>query len=341
MNSMNADHRLALRTCREILEHNSKSFALAVRLLPAAERDLVAAVYAFCRRVDDAIDHASASEQPAALERIRAELEQVYENRELRDPSLRAFSAVVNACALPKTYPSELIEGMAMDVHDARYDNLEQLLLYCHRVAAVVGLMMCHVFGVTREDALREAAHLGIAMQLTNICRDVREDFTLGRLYLPRDLLRNAGAPELPHPVLRTFPEDPRTHAAMRQVIQELLAEADRYYASAQRGISALPFRAGMAVRVAARLYREIGKELAARSFDPLRGRAVVSTSRKLRLTARAVTTHGLRSDEFLRERLRATHGARPPRTVLTFPMDVLSHTEPTTDRAPTVSVRS
>jgi phytoene synthase len=328
MTAQRIDDRQMLRACREILEHNSKSFALAARLLPEADRDHVAAVYAFCRRVDDAIDHAPAGEQSAALARIRDELDQVYAGRAMSDPSLLAFQAVVKACALPKTYPSELIDGMAMDVLGTRYDNLEQLLLYCHRVAGVVGLMMCHVFGITRDDALTQAAQLGIAMQLTNICRDVQEDFELGRLYLPRDLLRRAGAAELADPPTGGLPSEPRTVAAMQQVVRSLLGEADRYYAAANLGISALPFRAGLAVRAAGMLYRAIGDEIAGRAYDPGRRRAVVSTPRKLRLVGRALTRHGLEAATFIRERLQATHGARPPQTLLCFPMDVLSNTE-------------
>lgn len=328
MSTRRTEGQHAMRACREILERNSKSFALAARLLPEHERDRVAAVYAFCRRVDDAIDDAPKGEQPEALAQLRTELDALYEGEPLSDPSLRAFQTVVNLCELPKAYPSELIDGMAMDVLGTRYDQLDELLLYCHRVAAVVGLMMCHVFGITREDALKQAAHLGIAMQLTNICRDVEEDFTLGRLYLPRVMLREAGAGELADPPPRVLPREPGTIAAMQHVIRSLLKEADRYYASANQGISALPFRAGLAVRAAGMLYREIGHAIAARAFDPSRGRAVVATPRKLRIVGRAVMLHGLSANSFVYERMRSTHAARPPRTMLSFPMDVLSDTE-------------
>lgn len=322
MSRHDENHAAVLRECREVLEANSKSFALAARLLPADVRDQAAAVYAFCRRVDDAIDDApSRTKQESALAQLHRELDQVYAGAALGAPALRGFQAVVQQCALPRRYPAELIEGMAMDVRQTEYETLEQLLLYCHRVAGVVGLMMCHVFGLRDDRALRNAAHLGIAMQLTNICRDVLEDWQLGRVYLPRQLLAEAGAPTLPKPSESPFPSDARSIDAMREVTRALLAEADRYYASADQGIPALPFRAGLAVRAARTLYHAIGLVVAAQDHDPRRGRAVVPTGRKLALVGRAVVDHATR----LPHPLRAATPARPPSRELSFPEDVLA----------------
>ncbi|MFT3928307.1 MAG: phytoene/squalene synthase family protein [Myxococcales bacterium] len=321
-------HALALRECREILEQNSKSFALAARFLAPDARDRAAAVYAYCRRVDDAIDDAPAAEQPAALERLKRELEECYAEPDmataLGDPALRAFRAVALNSGLPIRYPRELIDGMGMDVLGARYETLDDLLLYCHRVAGVVGLMMCHVFGITRDDALLPAAHLGIAMQLTNICRDVQEDWGLGRLYLPRRLLLAAGATQLPRDIRGPFPSDPALLSAMQEVMRTLLREADRYYTSAERGISALPFTAGLAVRAASRLYHAIGLLVAARDYDPRCGRAVVPTPRKLALALSATRDHAREFPRFLDERLVQGQRARPPARQLDFPEDVL-----------------
>lgn len=318
--ALNEDEQV-LRVCREIMEQNSKSFALAARLLSPAARDRAAAVYAFCRRVDDAIDDAPHAAQPEALRALQAELKRLYAGDAFQDPSLRAFQAVVKVCGLPRRYPSELIAGMAMDVQETRYETLENLLLYCHRVAGVVGLMMCHVFGLSRDDALVNAAHLGIAMQLTNICRDVQEDWSLGRLYLPRRMLESAGAAPLPSHISGPFPKDAATLAAMQSVMRSLLMEADRYYASAAHGISALPFRAGLAVRAAGTLYQAIGSLVAEREYDPRRGRAVVPLHKKLALVASSSRQHLESLPVWLRERL--THTPRPPQRELLFP-DVL-----------------
>lgn len=310
-----------LRACREILEHNSKSFALAARLLSPTARDRAAAVYAFCRRVDDAIDDTPPAAQAEALSVLQQELKRLYAGDTFQAPSLRAFQAVVKVCNLPRRYPSELIAGMAMDVQETRYETLEDLLLYCHRVAGVVGLMMCHVFGLSRDEALVNAAHLGIAMQLTNICRDVQEDWSLGRLYLPRNMLDAAGAAPLPQQVSGPFPQDAATVAAMQSVMRSLLAEADRYYASAAHGISALPFRAGLAVRAAGTLYQAIGVLVAERRYDPRRGRAVVPLKKKLALVASSSRQHLATFPIWLGERL--AHAPRPPQRELLFP-DVL-----------------
>jgi phytoene synthase len=306
-----------LRTCREVLEQNSKSFALAARLLPPRSRDRAAAVYAFCRRVDDAIDEAPAAQHEAALAQLHTELDLIYAGAPLEEPALAAFQAVARTCGLPRRYPAELIEGMAMDVRQTRYETLDDLLLYCHRVAGVVGLMMCHVFGISRDSALRNAAHLGLAMQLTNICRDVEEDWGLGRLYLPRQLLLAAGSAPIATPVSGPFPRDAATLGAIRQVTAELLAHADRYYASADRGIAALPFRAGLAVRAARILYHAIGLVVASRGHDPLRGRAVVPTGRKLRLVVDALARQIAALPGLAADRASTRGRARSPETEL------------------------
>jgi phytoene synthase len=305
------------------MEHNSKSFALAARLLAPASRDEAAAVYAFCRRVDDAIDNAPREAQASALRALYDELDSIYRNEPQHEPALRAFQVVVQSNDLPRCYPAELIEGMAMDVRNTRYQTLDDLLLYCHRVAGVVGLMMCHVFGITRDDALHNAAHLGIAMQLTNICRDVQEDWSLGRVYLPSAMLEAAGAPAL-SPGAGPFPDDARTIAAIQRVTAALLAEADRYYASADRGVPALPFRAGLAVRAARRLYHAIGLVVAAQGFDPRRGRAVVSKPQKLRLVSQALSAHVFALPVTTLVRIAKREDVRTPRRELGFPEDVL-----------------
>ena len=324
MISSKLDDQAILRECRQILERNSKSFALAARLLSPLARDRAAAVYAFCRRVDDAIDDTDPVHQPRALEQLQRELARLYAGDAFEEAALLAFQAVVKQCTIPPRYPRELIEGMAMDVCNQRYETLDDLLLYCHRVAGVVGLMMCHVFGLSRDAALLNAAHLGLAMQLTNICRDVREDWALGRLYLPRHMLRQAGAAELPDVVAGPFPSDLPTLRAMQSVTRELLREAEQYYLSAAQGLDALPFRAGWAVRAAAMLYREIGAVVSSHDHDPRAARAIVTLPRKLRLVAQATTSHALTLPKWLSEHRKVAASARSPRRELMFPEDIL-----------------
>lgn len=270
--------------CRAELARHSKSFDLASRLLPPARRDAAAALYAWCRRVDDAIDLAAPGAAADALAREIRVLHDVYAGAVQSDLVLTAFQDVVHACALPSHYPRELLEGMAMDVSSARYSDWADLDLYCYRVAGTVGLMMSHVLGVRRDGALVHAAHLGMGMQLTNIARDVAEDWALGRLYLPQRALREQGAASLEHALGGAPPEAVR--GALARVTLATLDRAERYYASGDRGLRDLSWRSALGVRTARQVYAEIGAIVRARGGDPLSGRAVVSRPRKLALAA-------------------------------------------------------
>jgi len=276
----------AVALARAAIAQHSKSFALAARLLPPRVREDAVVLYAYCRRVDDAIDGIGVAKQPGALAALRAELDDVYAGRSLGDPLLAAFQRVVHTRAIPRAYPEELLAGMHMDVAGTRYDTLDDLLHYCHRVAGSVGLMMCHVMGVRRPRALLHAAHLGIAMQLTNIARDVLEDWERGRLYLPDALLAAHGAGGL-HAQLDA-PLPGRAVPAVAATVRALLGRADRYYRSADAGMSELSLRCGLGVRAARLVYAQIGRLLHARGCDPRSGRAVVGDVTKGWLLLRA-----------------------------------------------------
>jgi phytoene synthase len=251
---------------RVALAAGSKSFALAAKLLPRDAAARAAVLYAWCRRTDDAVDDAAT---PAAAQLAvavaRHELELVYGDAPVDDRELAALREVIAGARIPRAYPDALLDGMARDAGGERYASLDQLLAYCFEVAGTVGLMMSHVLGVRDDRALRRAAHLGIAMQLTNICRDVDEDARRGRRYLP-DWLD----------------------------VRHALALADAFYRSGDAGISALPWRAGIAVRAARSIYARIGRVLARTGFDTSR-RAIVSTAMKLALAARAVASQLVR----------------------------------------------
>ncbi len=276
----------AIVQCRQTLAAHSRSFSLAAKLLPADGRDEAAVLYAWCRRADDAIDEAPAGEEHARLVQLERELHDVYTSAPQRDVMLAAFQAVIMHRAIPAHYPVELLDGMRMDAIGKRYQTLDQLLGYCYRVASTVGLMMCHVLGVRSPRALTYAAHLGIAMQLTNICRDVAEDWQRGRLYIPDEILAPLGAPGLDAELGRPLPDSAR--GALSHAVQHLLAIADRYYRSGDRGLLALPLRAAFAVRTARLVYAAIGRRLARQQYDVLAGRAVVPGWMKLWLTAKA-----------------------------------------------------
>ncbi len=296
-----------------VLAANSKSFALAARLLPRGMAEDAAVVYAFCRRADDAIDRAPLREQPAALQALRAQVDAAWSHAAPADALLSALQEVARRRQMPRAYFDELLDGMEMDVRGQDYATLDELLGYCHRVAGTVGLMMCHVLGVRSAKALRHAAHLGIAMQLTNICRDVVEDFALGRLYLPRAGFKGAVLPGGQFPERLQFPA--------KLAVRALLAEARRYYASADEGLRLLGWRPALAIRTARLVYAAIGDRLEAIDCDVLAGRAVVPLWRKLWLAARAFAAGLLE----LPRRLPALHVPHQiPEVVLRFPDDVL-----------------
>jgi len=309
--------RDAQALCELTLAHGSRSFALASRLLPQEMRRRAAVLYAFCRTVDDDVDLAPAGEHEARLAALVARVRSVYRGEGQAEPIWDAFAELVRDIELPREYPEELLLGMAMDVHGARYATLDELLLYCHRVAGVVGLMMCHVFGVERDSALRNAAHLGIAMQLTNVCRDVAEDWRLGRLYVPGSLLEGheLGSPNaLP---LELCPAPSRE--ALSRAVRELLHVADDFYASAEQGFGALPARSALGVRAARHVYREIGSELCRRDCDVLAGRSVVPMRRKAVLVAQSLLESLW---ELPRRTRRSTY--RAPSVLARFPEDIL-----------------
>jgi phytoene synthase len=278
-------HASPTHLARQTIAAHSKSFALASKLLGARLRDATAVVYTWCRRADDAVDELSAFSAREELLRLQRELRSVYAGT-ARDPVLAAFSDVVKARGIPMTYPGALLAGMEMDVSSARYQTVDDVIVYAYRVAGVVGLMMAHVFGVRDDQALVHAAHLGIAMQLTNICRDVSEDWNRGRLYVPADLLARHGATDLAGDLGKPLPDSARVPLAAS--VAELLQLADRYYASGAAGEHALPWRAALAVRAARGVYSAIGNELAARDHDVTAGRAVVPRNTKLARVAAA-----------------------------------------------------
>lgn len=300
---------------RRDLKVGSKSFALAGKLLPPVIREDAAVCYAFCRYVDDAVDEVPAAEAAEAVRRLRRLLDELYAGRPQTDPRLQAFAALVVRTRMPREYPAALIDGMAMDAEGARYATLSDLLLYCHRVAGVVGLMMCHVLGVRDDAALPRAAQLGIAMQLTNICRDVVEDWNRGRLYLPQSLT------PLPPPKRPGEPLPPRFGVEVREAVKALLHEAELYYRAGQRGLAKLSWRASFAIRVAAWVYRDIGRGLERRDWDVTRGRVIITLRRKLWLAGGALLRSVL---DLPRRWLRGRTPLTLPTQVARYPDDIV-----------------
>ena len=194
----------------------------------------------------------------------------------------RALAAVVQQYQLPRALLDALIEGFTWDAGARSYETLEDVHAYGARVAGSVGAMMCWLMGVRSAAALARACELGVAMQLTNIARDVGEDARNARLYLPRQWLREAGVD------IELWLTDPVCTPALKCVVDRLLTEADRLYVQSTQGIAALPRDCRSAIMAARLIYAEIGEQLRRDGLDPVAHRAVVATSRKLSLLASA-----------------------------------------------------
>lgn len=270
-----------LAACHRLLRAGSKSFYAASLLLPREIRGPATALYAFCRLADDAIDDGPSD--PATVEALRRRIGDAYAGRPQDHPADRAFAAVVRRFALPQAVPLALIEGFAWDAAGRRYQSFAELCDYAARVAGSVGVMMATVMERRSPEVLARAADLGIAMQLTNIARDIGEDARRGRLYLPLDWLRAEGLdPD-------RFLQDPVPSAALARLVERLLGEADRLYLGADAGVARLPAGCRAGIRAARLIYAEIGQEVRRQGCDSVSRRAIVGKRRKLALLPRAM----------------------------------------------------
>lgn len=254
------------------IARGSKSFALASRLFDSETRRRVRLLYAWCRHCDDVVDEQEggrgrAGAEPsegdqsalARLAELRAGTEAALAGRRPVHPAFAAIAEIAALTGMPRELPMQHLIGFAMDAHARRYRTLEDVLDYCHHVAGVVGRMMAVVMGAApdNERLLVRAADLGLAFQLTNICRDVKEDAAAARNYLPAEWLAAENIP--PGEFMR-----PEHRAGLIAVTNRMLALADGYYESAAEGATHLPFRSAWAVLTAAKVYRAIGVKVRA-----------------------------------------------------------------------------
>ena len=275
-----------LAACRDLLRGGSRSFFVASLLLPKRVRDPASSLYAFCRLADDAVDLDTGRDGAPA--RLRDRLRRAYEGRPLPIAADRALADTVARVAIPAALPEALIEGFEWDAEGREYEELSDLYGYAARVAGSVGAMMAVMMGAREAGMVARACDLGVAMQLSNIARDVGEDARNGRLYLPRRWMSEAGLdPE-------AWLAAPVFNAQLASVIDRLLRAADLLYQRAGAGIAGLPSDCRPGIRTARFLYAEIGKEVARRGFDSVSARASVSGKRKLWLVARVVAGIGL-----------------------------------------------
>lgn len=296
------------RACQRYTREHAKSFYFASYALPPRKRIAAYAVYAFCRHADNIVDTATATHNEelgsARLQTVREQLHYAYTGSPLLDPKLTAFRETVNAYNIPRKYFQDLLAGVEMDLHRTRYESFDQLRQYCYCVASVVGLVMSHILGVSDDSALESAADLGTAMQLTNILRDVGEDFRMGRVYLPEEDLIRFGVTEV---ALRSGAVDERFAALM--VFE--IARAREYFARAHEGIDKISNDGSrFCVRLMSGTYSRILAKIEANGYDVFRHRAHVHLREKLLIAAGAA--FGMESSS---PRLREQRPAPVPRT--------------------------
>jgi phytoene synthase len=269
-----------LAHCREVIRTGSLSFHAASKLLPARVRDPALALYAFCRLADDEVDEGG--DKAKAVLRLSERLDQVYARRPRNAPEDRAFAAIVDQFDMPRALPEALLEGLAWDAEERRYADLSGVCDYSARVASAVGAMMCVLMGVRDKNALARACDLGVAMQLTNIARDVGEDARAGRIYLPLAWLEETGM--TPDDLLRAKTATPE----IRAMVARLLSTSHRLYLRSESGVGSLPVQARMGIYAARFIYAGIGTALRRQGCDSITQRARTSKLRKISWMGRA-----------------------------------------------------
>jgi len=266
-----------------VTAQHSKSFYFATRFFPRELAQSAHAVYWFCRHTDDLVDECpTVAIGRRDLEAWANQVQAALRGEPATHPVLMPFLDAVRRHSIPHRYPLELIEGMRMDLENTRYQTFDQLRVFCYRVASVVGLMMTHVIGY-RGDALAYAEDLGIAMQLTNILRDLGEDLDRGRIYLPACELERFGYTE------QEFRGRVRNQA-FRNLMRFQVERARFYYASSEPGIPLLSSDGRFAVKVASDVYRGILRQIERSDYDVFDRRAYVPAPRKYWITARCMT---------------------------------------------------
>jgi 15-cis-phytoene synthase len=304
-----------IAACRNLLRGGSRTFFAASLVLPRSVSDPAIALYAFCRLADDAVDLDGG--RLDAVDRLRDRLSRAYSGKPLPSPADRAFAEVVARFAIPRALPEALLEGLAWDAEGRRYETLDALLEYAVRVAGTVGAMMSLLMRRREPSVVARACDLGIAMQLTNIARDVGEDARAGRLYLPMQWLREEAIdPE-------AWLADPQYDMRIGKVVGRMLGVADTFYRRSIAGIGALPGSCRPGIHAARLIYAEIGREVERSGLDSVSRRAIVPGSRKLRLLADAlarsfgahgvVTHHVEPAARLLVEAVASSHPAGAP----------------------------
>jgi len=264
-----ASLRKAYRRAEKITAQHSKSFYFASALLPEEKRSAVRALYAFCRTVDDIVDESSDAERGAQLDYWRG----MVETASFSDNDLvaAAWADTLARYHIPRHYALQLIDGVARDLFQSRYQTFDELTTYCYGVASTVGLMSLHIVGFNNNDAVPYAIKLGVALQMTNILRDVGEDYRSGRLYLPREEMAFYGIHE-------SDIAEGRITDHWRQFMKFQIDRTRQLYEASWAGVRLLEREGQLAVGAASVFYQGILDEIEKKDYNIFTRRASLST---------------------------------------------------------------
>lgn len=279
----------AYRHCQAITRERARNFYFAFLSLPPGQRQAVYAVYAFCRGCDDyADDDIELQRKVELLEGYRAQLHQCYQGQS-SGPVFQALQDAVERYQIPQQYFDDIVTGVEMDLTISRYATFQDLYTYCYRVASVVGLISIQVFGYSSPRAKECAVDMGIAMQLVNIIRDIKEDAERDRIYLPQDELQRFG-----------YTEQELFRGVLNQPFSDLMAfqarRARQYFRSGRKLLPMVPVRTRPCPAILSGLYSKLLDRIEARRWDVFAERVRLSTSEKLWLAGRTWTGTMLRA---------------------------------------------
>ena len=279
----------AYRYCRQIARHHAKTFYLATLFLSKKQRNPIYAMYALLRTVDDLVDLAedkltngnlTREELGTMMTAWKTRLHECYNGNHNDDPIMMAWQDTLKQYHIPIDLPLDLMDGVAMDIDFKPFETFDELYVYCYKVASVVGLMCSEIFGYSDKKALDHAIELGIAMQLTNILRDIGEDVDRGRIYLPLEDLRRF-----------RYSQEEFMRKEMNEnfvkLIEFQIARARSYYASSEQGIPMLEKNSRLAVMVSSVNYCNILKAIEENNYDVFSQRAYRSLYQKIQTIPR------------------------------------------------------
>ena len=282
-----AEIERAYEYCKSVTKNHAKSFYFAAKFLPKRKQKPIYALYALCRHIDDEVDEAeisSESDAVAAVENWKRRLNLIYQNGKLDSENIKtkdqnlvllAWADLLKTYKIKQEFALDLMKGVLSDTHINRYETFDELYIYCYRVASTVGLMSSEIFGYKEEITLKYAEALGIAMQLTNILRDIKEDSAMNRIYLPLEDLKKFDVSEN-QIFAGEFDEN------FVNLMKFQIDRARKYYVEAEKGISLLEKDTRFTVLLASRLYEKILDEIENQNHNIFTGRAHTTKIQKI-----------------------------------------------------------